>query len=75
MSNTRPTQVDRVIAYLNKFGSITTWEAFQELGIVRLSARIFEIKKRGYKVKAEPIQAKNRFGENIRYFKYSLIED
>ena len=75
MSNTRPTQVDRVLRYLKEYGSISTWEAFQELGIVRLSARIFEIKKRGYKVKAEPIKAKNRFGENIRYFKYSLIED
>ena len=75
MSDTRPTQVDRVIAYMKQFGSVSTLDAFKDLGVTRLSARIFEIRKRGYKVKAEPIQAKNRFGEKVRYFRYSLIED
>ena len=31
--------------YLKKNGSITTYEAFTELFITRLSARIFDIKK------------------------------
>ena len=75
MGNSKPTQVDRVIDYMKQFGSVSTLEAFKDLGVTRLSARIFEIRKRGYKVKAEPIKAKNRFGENVRYFKYSLVED
>ena len=72
MSNTRPTQVDRVIAYMKQFGSVSTLDAFKDLGVTRLSARIFEIRKRGYKVKAEPIQAKNRFGEKSHIKRYSF---
>lgn len=74
-NNSRPTQVDRVLAYLKEFGFITTWDAFKELGITRLSARIFEIKERGYQVKTERINAKNKFGEAIHYLKYTLVED
>ena len=75
MGNKRPTQVDRVIDYINQFGSITTLSAFKDLGITRLSARIYEVKERGYAVKTEMITGKNRFGEKTHYFKYSFIED
>lgn len=36
--NKRPTQVERIKKYIEDFGSITTLEAFTELGIVRLGA-------------------------------------
>ena len=44
----RTTQKDRVVAYINEFGSITTWQAYADLGITRLSARIWELKEEGY---------------------------
>lgn len=75
MGNKRPSQASRLLDYLRRFGSVTTWEAFQELGITRLSARFFEIKERGYLIKTESIISKNRFGEPIRFNKYSLIEE
>lgn len=75
MANTRPSQANRLLDYLKEFGSVTTWEAFKELGITRLSARIFEIKERGYLIKTELVNDKNRFGESIHYNKYSLIEE
>lgn len=75
MSNKRPSQTSRLLDYLKQFKSVTTWEAFQELGITRLSARIFEIKEQGYSVKTESVTAKNRFGEPVHFNKYSLIED
>lgn len=34
------TQKDRIINYIREFGSITSWEAFEELGIMQLGARI-----------------------------------
>ena len=74
-NNSRPTQVDRVLGYLDRFGAITTWDAFRDLGITRLSARIFEIKRRGYQVKTERITDTNRFGEPVHYLKYTLVED
>ena len=58
MANKRPSQANRLLDYLKKSGSITTWEAFKELGITRLSARIFEIKERGYLIKTESITGK-----------------
>lgn len=47
--NKRPTQVERIKKYIKDFGSITTLEAFTELGIVRLGARISEMRKVLYK--------------------------
>lgn len=75
MEHKRPSQTNRLLAYLKQFKSITTWEAFQELGITRLSARIYEIKERGYLIKTENITSKNRFGDPVHYNKYSLIEE
>lgn len=45
----RITQKDRIIKWLTDYGTITSWEAYQELGIIQLGARIFELKELGYK--------------------------
>lgn len=71
MSNTRPTQVDRIKKYIEDFGSITTLEAFTELGIVRLGARISEMRKAGINIQDKQECVKNRYGEKCyikRYF-------
>lgn len=49
----RMTQRDRVIQYIKDFGSITRAEAFNELGIVELAARICELERMGYKFEKE----------------------
>ena len=67
-------QIERVMMYLDRYGSITTREAFNDLGIARLASRIHDLKKIGYPIKSETIRAKNRFGENTHYTKYSLEE-
>ena len=38
------TQEDKVLQYMQDFGSITTWDAFTDLGITRLSAKIFNLR-------------------------------
>lgn len=76
MGNRKPTQADRVLDYMQKFGSITTLDAFKDLGVTRLSARIWEIRHdRGYTIKSESESTKNRFGENVSYFRYSIVKD
>lgn len=65
------TQPQRVLAYIDEFGSITQIEAFVRLGIVRLPSRIHDFKKDGIDIKREWIRGKNRFGEPIRIVKYS----
>lgn len=68
----RKPQKERVLEYMREFGSITTLDAFNDLGITRLSARIFELKAEGHEIEAKDECYKNRFGENVRYARYSL---
>ena len=63
------TQADRVLAYIKTFGSITSLEAFRDLGVTRLSARIFELRARGLEIDSTSVTSKNRYGENCTYAK------
>ena len=69
------TQADRVLEYIQKFGSITTLQAFRDLGVTRLSARIFELKARGLEIDSTSVTNKNRYGENCTYAKYYLRKE
>jgi hypothetical protein len=66
------TQNDRIIEYIKRFGSISTYEAFTELGITRLSARIYDLQAAGYDFNRETVHAINRLGESVSYTRYSL---
>lgn len=65
------TQLNRVKQFLNDFGSITQFEAFQFLGIMRLASRVSELRSMGEDIEGELVQVENRFGEKCwvkRYF-------
>ena len=66
-------QKQRVIEYINKFGSISSWEAYADLGITQLGARIDQLKKEGYNFKTEWESSKNKFGDKTEYKRYYLI--
>lgn len=74
MMNSKPTQCDRIRQYIKDFGSITTAEAFTELGTVRLGARISEMRKRGENITDETEVVKNRYGERTTIKRYYLEE-
>ena len=65
------TQVQRVLKWLDDFGSITTMEAYTELGITRLASRIHEIIGSGVDIHKETVSGKNRYGEKVSYTRYS----
>ena len=67
------TMQDRVLDYMNNFGSITTLQAFQDLGCCRLSEYIRRIRL-DYDVKDTWESATNRYGEKVKYKKYYLGE-
>lgn len=67
-------QKQRIIKYINDFGSITSLEAMRDLGITQLGARIDGLQKDGYTFKKEWERAKNRYGEDVDYKRYSLEE-
>ena len=65
----------RVLRYMQDFGSITSLEAISELGDTRLAATIFELKKRGYAIASTTETNVNRYGENVHYSRYSLANE
>lgn len=68
------TQEQMIIRHIKKFGSITPVQAMKEYGIMRLSARIWDLKDKGYPIETKIETSENRFGEKVSYAKYSLRE-
>ena len=68
----KPTQNERIIAYINEFGSITQMDAFQDLGVFRLASRISDLKRLGYPIVSKTETVRNRFGEPCSIKRYSL---
>ena len=67
------TQGERIVKFVQDFGSITPMEAFKELGITKLATRIGELERSGqYKFNHEPVSMTNSYGEPVRYMKYSF---
>lgn len=66
------TQTEKVLAYIKDYGSISTWQAFTDLGITRLASRICDIEKSGVRVERQTEVATNRYGDKVHYTRYSL---
>lgn len=62
----------RVFDFIMDFGSITTLEAYTELGETRLSARVFEMKEKGIPISFEWHTVQNRYGEKRKVKKYTI---
>lgn len=67
-------QRKRIIAYIKEFGSITTYEAFNDIGVACLPKRISELKKEGYVFDVQAEKSKNRYGEPVNYNRYSFVK-
>jgi hypothetical protein len=63
----------RIIDYINTFGSITTFQAFTDLGCTRLSEYIRQIRLEK-PVLDKTISTKNRYGEKV-WYKEFYFED
>lgn len=65
------TQEERIVDYVRRFGSISSYEAFIDLGITRLSARIFNLKN-DYYISSVWECRKNRLGEIVHFKRYFI---
>ena len=74
MNAVKNNQRDLILQYIADFGYITSFQAYQDLGITQLATRISELKDRGYRFKTENVKTKNRYGKPSQYYKYYLIE-
>ena len=66
------TQCMKIVKYMNDFGSITPVQAMQDLGVMRLAARISDLEAEGWSIEHERESGKNRYGEKVSYARYRL---
>lgn len=62
----------RILEHIQKYGYITSMDAFQHYGITRLSGRIFDLRKMGYDIQTMDVESVNRYGEPVRFARYYL---
>lgn len=65
-------QRQRIINYIYEFGSITSKDAYNDLGITQLATRIKELKEQGYQFYTKWEHSKNRYGEDVSFKRYYL---
>lgn len=63
------TMKERVLNYIRDFGSITTFQAFTDLGCTRLSEYIRQLRLE-YDIDDEWQKTLNRYGDKVEYKKY-----
>lgn len=68
------TQHTLIIDFMREHGSITTYEAFMELGITKLTTRISELRRGGFLIRERAESGVNRYGKPVTYNRYWLEE-
>lgn len=64
-------QKEIVLRHLKEHGSITSWEAVMEYGILRLPARISDLRNDGYDIETHNETKKK--GESVKHYaRYEL---
>ena len=66
-------QRERILNYMKEFGSISSLEAFSDLGITRLAARIAELEHHGIHINRTQQSMLNRYNEKTIFTRYSLV--
>lgn len=66
------TQNEAVLRHLLDNGGITSLEAMERYGIMRLGARIYDLKKQGYPIKTYLRVGKSRNGESMVFAEYRM---
>lgn len=67
------TQCEKVLEYMKDFGSITPLEAMQDIGCMRLAARIADLREQGHPIGRRMKTSKNRYGRDVTFAEYYLI--
>jgi hypothetical protein len=73
-ANSNPTQAQRVLAYIEEFGSITQIEALRDIGVMRLASRISDLRKQGIDISSKTEAVNNRYGEKCYIKRYMVAE-
>ena len=69
------TQCEMILRYMQEFGSINPQQAMKDLGVMRLAARVADLKKAGHKITRRTVTGRNRYGAPVIYAEYRLEEN
>ena len=66
-------QTEMILNHLRECGSISPKEAMDDYGIMRLGARIWDLKHMGYTILRVSESRPNRYGKTTTYARYVLM--
>lgn len=66
------TKTQAILDWLKTHTSISSMEAIQSFGATRLSAIIFNLRKKGYNIETVTCEGRDRFGNPMRFARYYL---
>lgn len=66
------TKTQAVLEWLKTYTSISSMEAINNFGATRLSAIVFNLRKRGYNIETVMVDGRDRFGNQMRFARYYL---
>jgi len=69
------TQCSDILWHLRFKGGITAMTAYREYGITRLSARIYDLRDRGYVIENIKQTGKDRRGKQTTWDEYRLVSE
>ena len=69
------TQCEKVLEYMQTFGSITQIDALRDIGCMRLASRISDLRQQGIPIGRRIKTGKNRYGDSVSFAEYYLEED
>ena len=64
-----------ILEWLKKGRGISQQVAYEQFGSMRLGDVIFKLRAKGYNIETEMVQAKDRYGNMVRYANYWLLLD
>ena len=74
MNEKKTNKTEKVLEHLHTYGCITSLEAIEKYKATRLSAIIFNLRKRGLKIDTIDIPFVDSYGTKSIYGKYVLVE-
>jgi hypothetical protein len=70
----KTTQKQEVLAYMRTYGKISTFDAYNDLGVTQLGARIKELELNGWQIgRIRKARKSRRTGKTVRYVEYYII--
>lgn len=63
---------ERILEHLQKYGTITSWEAIMDYGCTRISQYILLLRKENYPIVSVRKNVKTRYGYNTSIAEYTL---